>query len=91
MCATADMGCEVNVAFENEYDIFSESLSRAIVEVKPQNIQAFNDLAYELGISYIPIGKTGGDILAINSLYRKMDKVKDVYFNRFKEVIEQDL
>ena len=91
MCAVGDMGCEVNIAFENEIDVFSESLSRAIIEVKPQNIQAFNDLAYELGISYIPIGKTGGDVLEVNSLYRKMDKVKDVYFNRFKEVIEQDL
>jgi phosphoribosylformylglycinamidine synthase len=91
MCAVGDIGCDVNIAFENEYDIFSESLSRAIIEVKPENIQAFNDLAYKIGISYGCIGKTGGDVLAINSLYRNMDKVKDVYFNRFKEVIEQDL
>ena len=91
MCAIGDMGCEVNVAFEYEYDIFSESLSRAIIEIKPENIQAFNDLAYKIGISYGCIGKTGGSVLAINSLYRNMDKVKDVYFNRFKEIIEQDL
>jgi phosphoribosylformylglycinamidine synthase len=91
MAAVSGIGCEVNVAFENEYDIFSESLSRAIVEVKPSNIQAFNDLAVKIGISYGCIGKTGGDVLSINSLYRKMDKVKDVYFNRFKEIIEQDL
>ncbi|MEA3554749.1 MAG: phosphoribosylformylglycinamidine synthase subunit PurL [Campylobacterota bacterium] len=91
MCAVADMGCEVNVSFENERDIFSESLSRAIIEVKPENIQAFNDLSAKIGISYGCIGKTGGDVLSINSLYRNMDKVKDVYFNRFKEIIEQDL
>ncbi|MEA2017382.1 MAG: phosphoribosylformylglycinamidine synthase subunit PurL [Campylobacterota bacterium] len=91
MCAVGDVGCDVNVAFENEYDIFSESLSRAIVEVKPENIQAFNDLACKIGISYGCIGKTGGDVLCVNSLYRNMDKVKDVYFNRFKEIIEQDL
>jgi phosphoribosylformylglycinamidine synthase len=91
MAAVGNMGCEVNISFQNEVDIFSESLSRAIIEVKPENIQAFNDLADEIGISYIPIGKTGGDVLAINSLYRKMDKVKDVYFNKFQEVIEQDL
>ncbi|MEA3513131.1 MAG: phosphoribosylformylglycinamidine synthase subunit PurL [Campylobacterota bacterium] len=91
MCAVADMGCEVNVSFENERDIFSESLSRAIIEVKPENIQAFNDLSAKIGISYGCIGKTGGDVLLVNSLYRNMDKVKDVYFNRFKEIIEQDL
>ncbi|MCK5111126.1 MAG: phosphoribosylformylglycinamidine synthase subunit PurL [Arcobacteraceae bacterium] len=91
MCAVGDMGCDVNVAFEHEYDIFSESLSRAIIEIKPSNIQAFNDLAYKIGISYGCIGKTGGDVLAINSLYRKMEKVKNVYFNRFQEIIEQDL
>jgi phosphoribosylformylglycinamidine synthase len=91
MAAVGDMGCEVSISFQSEVDIFSESLSRAIIEVKPENIQAFNDLADEMGMSYIPVGKTGGDILSINSLYRKMDKVKDVYFNRFQEVIEQDL
>jgi len=91
MAANANMGCEVNISFENEKDIFSESLSRAIVEVKPENIQAFNDLADTIGISYSCIGKTGGDVLSVNSLYRNMDKVKEVYFNRFKEVIEQDL
>ncbi len=91
MAAIGDMGCEVNIAFEYEYDIFSESLSRAIVEVKPENIQAFNDLSLEIGISYGCIGKTGGNVLSINSLYRNMDKVKDVYFNTFKKVIEQDL
>ena len=91
MCATGDMGCEVNVSFENENDMFSESLSRAIIEVKPENIQAFNDLSAKIGISYGCIGKTGGDVLSINSLFRNMNKVKDVYFNRFKEVIEQDL
>ena len=91
MCSVGDMGCEVNVSFEKEIDIFSESLSRAIIEVKPDNIQAFNDLTEKIGISYGCIGKTGGSVLSINSLYRNMDKVKNVYFNRFKEVIEQDI
>ena len=91
MCAVGDMGCDVNVAFTYERDIFSESLSRAIIEVKPKNIQAFNDLATKIGISYGCIGKTGGEVLSINGLYRNMDKVKNIYFNRFQEVIEQDL
>ena len=91
MAAVGNMGCEVNISFENEKDLFSESLSRAIVEVTPDNIQAFNDMAEKTGIIYSCIGKTGGDVLSVNSLYRNMDKVKDVYFNRFQEVIEQDL
>ena len=91
MCALGDMGCNVDIAFEHEKDIFSESLSRAIVEIKPENIQAFNDLAQEINISYIPVGKTGGNVLSINGLYKNMDKVKDIYFNKLQEVIEQDL
>jgi len=91
MCSVGDMGCLVDVAFEHEEDIFSESLSRAIVEIKPENIQAFNNLADELDVSYIPVGKTGGNVLSINGLYKNMDKVKNIYFNKFQEIIEQDL
>ncbi|MDC0932232.1 phosphoribosylformylglycinamidine synthase subunit PurL [Arcobacteraceae bacterium] len=91
MSAVGNMGCTANVSLENEKDIFSESLSRAIVEVKPENAEAFNALAKKIGLSHTSIGKTGGDSLSVNSVNKTINTVKEVYFNRFKEVIEQDL
>ncbi len=91
MSVIGNIGCDMNMSLEDDRDIFSESLSRAIVEVKPENIQAFVKLTQDLDISYICAGKTGGDVLSVNSLYKKLDNISDTYFNKFKEVIEQDL
>jgi phosphoribosylformylglycinamidine synthase len=91
MSVMSNIGCDIRIALENEQDIFSESLSRAIVEIKPENIEAFDKLASKIGITYVSAGKTGGDILSVNNLYKKLDNITAIYFNRFKEVIEQDL
>jgi phosphoribosylformylglycinamidine synthase len=91
MAVVGNIGCDIRVALENEQDIFSESLSRAIVEIKPQNIEAFDKLASSMGITYVSAGKTGGDTFSVNNLYKKLNTISDIYFNKFKEVIEQDL
>ena len=91
MAVVSNMGCDIRIALENEQDIFSESLSRAIVEIKPQNIEAFDKLASSMGITYVSAGKTGGDTFSVNNLYKKLNTISDIYFNKFKEVIEQDL
>jgi phosphoribosylformylglycinamidine synthase len=91
MAVVGNMGCDIRIALENEQDIFSESLSRAIVEIKPQNIEAFDKLASSMGITYVSAGKTGGDTFSVNNLYKKLNTISDIYFNKFKEVIEQDL
>ena len=82
MAVLSNIGCEVNISVENEIDIFNNSLGKLVVEVKPENIQSFNDIALELDINYTCIGKTGGDVLFINGLYKNMDKVKDTYLNK---------
>jgi len=91
MSVVGNIGCDIRIALENDQDIFSESLSRAIVEIKPENIEAFDKLASSMGITYVSAGKTGGDIVSVNNLYKKLDGISDIYFNKFQEVIEQDL
>lgn len=90
MAVVGNIGVEVNISLDDSKDIFSESLSRAIVEVNPKNCEAFEKVASKNGISYIKIGKTGGDKVIINDIFKELDKLNKVYFNRFKEVIEQD-
>ncbi|MBT5324080.1 MAG: phosphoribosylformylglycinamidine synthase subunit PurL [Campylobacteraceae bacterium] len=91
MSVIGNIGCDIRIALEDDQDIFSESLSRAIVEIKPENIEAFDKLASSMGITYVSAGKTGGDILSVNNLYKKLNGISDIYFNKFQEVIEQDL
>ncbi len=90
MAIVGNIGVEVNISLDNSKDIFSESLSRAIVEVEPKNCEAFEKVASKYNITCIAIGKTGGDKIIINDIYKELDKVSHIYFNRFKEVIEQD-
>ena len=90
MCAVSGYGCDVAVTLDDDRDIFSESFSRAIVEVKPENKDAFESFAKE----YLPfelVGKVGGNTLKMNGIEIGVKELQDRYFNRFKEVIEQDI
>lgn len=91
MCAISNIGCEIDVALEGELDIFSESLSRAIVEVVPNKVAQLDELLLQSGLTYICIGKTGGTTFSINGLYKNLHKIRERYFNNFKKIIEQDI
>ena len=90
MAVVGNIGVEANISLNDSKDIFSESLSRAIVEVNPKNCEAFEKLASKNRVSYVAIGRTGGDKFIINDIFKELDNLSKVYFNRFKEVIEQD-
>lgn len=91
MAVVGNKGVEVSISLNSPKDIFSESLSRAIVEVEPQNCIAFEEVAKSFDIECCKIGVVKGDKISINDIYKDLEKVSDVYFNRFKQVIEQDL
>jgi len=92
MAAVGDKGANINIDLENNKDIFAESLSRAIVEVEPDNCEAFETLAQQMNISCTRVGIVGGDKLAINdAINMDITTLKDIYFNTFQRVIEQDL
>ena len=92
MAAVGNIGFDIDMALVNQEDIFAESLSRAIVEVSPANKEAFEKFASEMGISCTYIGTTGGDKISINNTIEMgLEELKNIYFNRFQEIIEQDL
>ena len=37
------------------------------------------------------IGQVTGNKIYINDIYKDLDKTSEIYFNRFRQVIEQDL
>ena len=90
MAATSYLGCGVKESVADQRDIFSESFSRAIVEVAPENKEAFESFAAK----YLPfefIGRVGGTTCTINDVSMELEQLKNIYFNHFQEVIEQDL
>ena len=90
MAAVSDLGCDVSMSVEDTRDIFSETFSRAIVEVRPQNQAAFEEFASK----YLPfelIGTVGGESIKINDVTMSMADLKSNYFETFKKVVEQDL
>ncbi|MCK9336859.1 MAG: phosphoribosylformylglycinamidine synthase subunit PurL [Arcobacteraceae bacterium] len=91
MACIGGKGVDVKVDLTSGNDLFSETLSRAIVEVTPSNKNAFEALANEIGIKVSKIGTIGGDKIKINDVVADLSGLSKVYFNRFKEVVEQDL
>ncbi|MDY0327662.1 MAG: phosphoribosylformylglycinamidine synthase subunit PurL [Arcobacteraceae bacterium] len=91
MACIGGKGVDVKVDLTSGNDLFSETLSRAIVEVTPSNKNAFEALANEIGIKVSKIGTIGGDKIKINDIVADLESISKVYFNRFKEVVEQDL
>jgi len=92
MAAVSGRGVIAGIRLNNKRDIFDESQSRAILEVNSkENLEAVIEMAKELGLTTDIIGKVGGEIVKINDVEMKLEKLQDIYFNRFKEVVEQDI
>jgi phosphoribosylformylglycinamidine synthase len=91
MAVVGNKGVEIIAPLNDAKDIFSETLSRAIVEVSYENEEAFENLVSSVGQYCIKIGKVQGDTIIINGVTKSLEDARNIYFNRFKEVIEQDL
>ena len=89
MSAVSGLGCDVNMSVVDERDIFAESMSRAIIEVKPENCAEFEDMLGSLKCEQI--GTVGGDSIKVNDISMSMSELQDNYFNTFKRVIERDI
>jgi len=90
MAATSGLGCDVDMSVADDRDIFAESMSRAIIEVKSENCEAFESMLDE-SMSVEKIGTVGGDNVHINNVNMSMQKLQDNYFNTFEKIISQDL
>lgn len=84
----SNKGVDVNIKVASKKDIFSESLSRALVEIPKENEKEFEELCKKVGIYYEKIGKVGGDKIKINEIEFDLEKAKDIYFNTFSNIMK---
>ncbi len=89
MACVSDFGITANMVVKDERDIFAESMSRAIIEVAPQNCAAFEAMVGSLKCE--KIGVVGGDVFALNDVSMRLPEMQNIYYNTFKSVIEGDL
>jgi len=83
MSAVSGIGADIDIDFEDSRWIFDESPSRAVVEVKEENLAQVAQLAMDLGLKVSAIGVTGGDRVKINDVEMDLDSLRDIYFNTF--------
>ena len=90
MSCVGNLGSTCSIELEDERNLFSESFSRALVEVKDE--AAFKKLAKEIGINITKIGTTTKDSTFIcNDIKTDLESLREIYFNKFREIIEQDI
>ena len=70
-------------------DIFAESMSRAIIEVAPENCASFEAMIGKM--AYQKIGTVGGTTFSLNDISMNVETMQDIYYNTFKSVVEGDL
>jgi len=89
MAAKSKKGVTVKIALNDVKDIFAESFSRAIVEVNDE--AGFEAMAKTIGLNVAKIGTVGGANFTCNDVSKSVEAICERYFNRFAEVIEQDI
>ena len=89
MAAKSRKGVTAKVALNDAKDIFAESFSRAIVEVNDE--AGFEAMAKTIGLNVVKIGTVGGANFTCNDVSKSVEAICERYFNRFAEVIEQDI
>jgi len=89
MACVSGKGIKATITVADKRDIFAESMSRAIIEVAPENAAAFETMLGDL--KFQKIGSIGGDTFVINDVTMKLADMQSVYYNTFKQVIEGDL
>lgn len=89
MACVSAKGVQAVIEVADSRDIFAESMSRAIIEVAPENCAAFEAMAGTLACQ--KIGTVGGDTFVLNDVTMDLSAMRDVYYNTFRKVIEGDL
>jgi phosphoribosylformylglycinamidine synthase len=92
MSAVSGLGVVAGIRVNDKRDIFEESQSRAILELSSkENLELVIAMAKELGLKADIIGKVGGDEVKINEVSIALEDLKTIYFDSFKEIVEQDI
>lgn len=89
--ALGDKGFKGESGFEQSVMMFSESLSRVIVEVKPEHNTSFEAFASEMGMKVSKIGVVTEKDLILDDVNVTSETLKELYFKSFKEIIHSDM
>ncbi len=89
MACVSSKGVVATMGVTDSRDIFAESMSRAIIEVAPENCAAFEAMLGDLKSE--KIGTIGGDVFALNDVKMNLADMQEVYYTTFAKVIEGDL
>lgn len=89
MACVSGKGINATMNVNDPRDIFAESMSRALIEVAPENCAAFEAMVGSLDCQ--KIGTVGGDTFTINDVTMRLPEMQNIYYNTFKKVIEGDL
>lgn len=85
MSAVSGLGCSAKMIVNDTRDIFSESFSRAIVEVSHENVANFEAMLGD--IEHQKIGVVGGDTFKLNNISMSLKELQDNYFNTFEKAV----
>ncbi|MDP3445195.1 MAG: AIR synthase related protein, partial [Ignavibacteria bacterium] len=78
------IGAKVNIPIKNreDFSLFSESQSRVIISISPENKEYFENIASKGFTPYKLIGETGGKNLIVNDNYEfHLTDLIDLYYN----------
>ena len=69
---------------------FSESQSRFIVSVQPDNKNSFENLFSETGVSFTSLGNVGGNAFSLNDYFNfSLEELKDIYYSTISSIMNQ--
>lgn len=88
MSVRGAIGCEVASGLSG-VNIFSESQSRAIVELDSKNLAKAEELANKWGIALKNIGHVGGDTVKIDGISYPLCELEAVYRGGFEEIVNK--
>jgi len=91
MAVTAGLGFEGVMPIDDDRVVFAESLSRAIVEVAPENVKAFEKFAKGTGLSCENIGKVADKDFMLNSISIESEELEAIYYGSFDKMMHQDI
>ena len=88
MAVVGDMGFLGDFCFEDSREIFSETFSRALIEIEPKNMHLLEELANKIDIFIAPLGTVCGKRFTLRDIDMDIDRLKEIYYNIFKKKIE---
>lgn len=91
MSVLGKLGFEGMVTLSDERDLFSESFSRALVEVSAEKKDLFETFLGQYSTNWECIGKVTAKDLVINGVSLSQNEMNTLYFNSFAALMQQDI